>query len=118
MDKINWPPISILVPCYNEEETIEETIRHLMEIPYPHKEIIAVNDGGLDNTSHILHQLVKKYNELRVIDCKENKGKANALHIACHASKSEYLITIDSDAILDKYAAHYLIHHFCHRGKD
>lgn len=116
-DKFEWPFISILVPCYNEEDTIEETIQHLMEMPYPHKEVIVVNDGSLDCTAEILHQLANKYNELRVIDCKENKGKANALHIACHASKSEYLITVDSDAILDKYAAFYLIHHFFFRGE-
>jgi poly-beta-1,6-N-acetyl-D-glucosamine synthase len=116
-DQFNWPFISILVPCYNEEETIEETIHHLMELRYPHKEIIVVNDGSRDRTAEILHRLVKQYDELRVIDCKENKGKANALHIACHAARSEYLIAIDSDAILDEYAAHYLIHHFFHSGE-
>lgn len=116
-DKVDWPFISIIVPCYNEEETVEETIRHLTEIAYPNKEIIAVNDGSRDQTPQILHRLAQAYEELRVIDCKENRGKANALHIALHAARAEYLITIDSDAILDKYAAHHLIYHFFHRGE-
>ncbi len=49
-DQIEWPLISILVPCYNEEETVEETIHYLSKINYPKKEIIAVNNGSTDNT--------------------------------------------------------------------
>ncbi|MGG3467241.1 poly-beta-1,6-N-acetyl-D-glucosamine synthase [Neobacillus pocheonensis] len=116
-DQIEWPLISILVPCFNEEETIEETIHFLSNIHYPKKEIIAINDGSSDNTFHILRRLVEQYNELKVIDCKENRGKANALHIACHASNGEFLVCVDSDAILDPYAAHYLIYHFLHKGE-
>jgi poly-beta-1,6-N-acetyl-D-glucosamine synthase len=116
-DQIEWPLISILVPCFNEEDTIEETIKYLSNIFYPRKEIIAVNDGSTDNTSNTLRRLVKQYKELKVIDCKENRGKANALHIACHASNAEFLVCVDSDAILDSYAAHYLIYHFLHKGE-
>ncbi|WP_338786315.1 poly-beta-1,6-N-acetyl-D-glucosamine synthase [Metabacillus sp. FJAT-53654] len=116
-ENIDWPLISILVPCYNEEETIEETIQHLSGISYPKKEIIAVNDGSTDDTFKILRQLAKQHQDLKVIDCQENRGKANALIIACHASKAEYLICVDSDALLDQYAAHYLIYHFLHKGE-
>lgn len=116
-DQIDWPLISILIPCYNEQDTIEESIKYLASIAYPKKEIIAVNDGSSDNTSSILRKMVHEYEELKVIDCKENKGKANALHIACHASNAEYLVCVDADAILDPYAAHYLIYHFIHKGE-
>jgi biofilm PGA synthesis N-glycosyltransferase PgaC len=116
-ENIDWPLISILVPCFNEEETIEETIQHLSGIYYPKKEIIAVNDGSTDDTFKILRRLAKRYQDLKVIDCQENRGKANALIIACHASKAEYLICVDSDALLDPYAAHYLIYHFLHKGE-
>ncbi|MEH7335712.1 poly-beta-1,6-N-acetyl-D-glucosamine synthase [Neobacillus drentensis] len=116
-DQIEWPLISILVPCYNEEETVEETIHYLSLINYPKKEIIAVNDGSTDHTFTILRRLVDRYSDLKVIDCKENRGKANALHIACHASNGEFLVCVDSDAILDPYAAHYLIYHFLHKGE-
>jgi len=117
IDNFEWPFISILVPCYNEGETIEETIEHLVKLDYPNKEVIAVNDGSTDNTSALLHKLASLYAELRIIDCKENKGKANALHLALHASKAEYLICIDSDAILDRDAPYYLIHHFFSKGE-
>lgn len=116
-EKADWPMVSILIPCYNEEETIEETIFYMHRLPYPKKEIIAVNDGSHDGTSAILHGLVKKYPDLRIIDCKENRGKATALKLACFASKAEYLICVDSDAVLDDYAIHHLISNFLNKGE-
>lgn len=113
-DNTDWPMISILIPCYNEEDTIEETIALMQKIAYKNKEIIAVNDGSQDRTGEILHRLAKLYDNLRVIDCKENRGKATALKLATFASRAEYLICVDSDAVLDPYAAHYLIYHFFH----
>lgn len=116
-DDYDWPGISILVPCYNEEDTIEETIKYLSTLSYPNFEIIAVNDGSKDKTGEILRNIVDSYECLRVIDCKENRGKANALHMAAHASKFEYLLCIDSDAILDDRAPYYLIHNFLTNGE-
>lgn len=113
----NWPKISILVPCYNEEDTIAETIESLSKLSYPQFEIIAVNDGSRDSTENVLLELAAKYDCLRVISCRENKGKANALHIAAHAAVSEYLLCIDSDALLDDKAPYYLIRHFLDKGE-
>lgn len=117
LNHIDWPMVSILVPCYNEEATIEETIRHLVDLPYENKEIIAVNDGSMDRTGSILHRLAKIYPSVRLIDCKENRGKATALNLACHASRAEYLICVDSDALLDSYAIQYLVFNFLHSGE-
>ncbi len=117
LSQYEWPKISILIPCYNESETIEETIKNIANLSYPDFEIIAVNDGSSDNTSDILMKLSHEYEKLRVIDCRENRGKANALHIAAHASNSEYLLCIDSDALLDDKAPYYLIRHFMKNGE-
>ncbi|MFP7732453.1 poly-beta-1,6-N-acetyl-D-glucosamine synthase [Priestia aryabhattai] len=114
---IDWPLVSFLVPCYNEEETIEETLKHLLALDYPSKEIILINDGSTDGTAEILKQISKDYPEVRVVQLYENKGKANALHLGAHASKAEFLICLDSDAILDQNAPYYLIHHFLHKGE-
>lgn len=109
--------ISILIPCYNEEETIRETIEYIYKVDYLSKEIIVVNDWSNDKTSEILYELSKQYDDLRIIDCKKNCGKANALKLATFASRAEYLICVDSDAILDKYAAKYLIYNFLNKGE-
>ncbi len=114
---LDWPKASILLPCYNEEDTLRETIQNLHNLPYPDFEIIAVNDGSTDQTGALLKSLAATYPKLRVIDCHENKGKANALHIATLAAHSEYLICIDSDALLDRDAPYHLIKHFLMNGE-
>jgi biofilm PGA synthesis N-glycosyltransferase PgaC len=114
---IEWPLVSFLVPSYNEEETIEETLKHLLALDYPSKEIILINDGSTDGTAAILKEISRNHPEVRVIQLYENKGKANALHLGAHASKAEFLICLDSDAILDQDAPYYLIHHFLHKGE-
>lgn len=114
---IEWPAISFLVPCYNEEKTIEETVKHLLQVQYPHKEIILVNDGSTDKTAEILKKLSQKHSSVRVIQSFQNCGKANALHIGTHAARSEFLICLDADALLDKDAPYYLIHHFLNKGE-
>ena len=75
------PMVSILIPCYNEAETIEKTIYELSKLQYPNYEIIAINDGSTDNTSEVIEELVERYDRLRFIDLKENSGKANALYV-------------------------------------
>lgn len=106
------PYVSILVPCYNEEATIAETIRHLDQLNYPNYEIIAVNDGSKDQTVTKLRELCERYDRLRVIHLQENAGKANALYLALIASKGEILVGIDADAVLDKDALIYMVPHF------
>ncbi|WP_276514420.1 glycosyltransferase family 2 protein [Exiguobacterium alkaliphilum] len=117
LNEREWPLISILVPCYNEEETIEETITYLDRLTYPNLEIIAVNDGSSDRTGDLLIGLADKHDRLRVIDCHENRGKANALHMAAHAAHSEYLLCVDSDAFLDEEAPYQLVRHFLKGGE-
>lgn len=117
IDREDWPLISFLIPCYNEEQTIAETIASLDSTNYPNFEIIAVNDGSRDRTEDVLDELEKRYPNLRVIQCEENRGKANALHIAAHAAKAEYLVCLDSDALLDEDAPFHLIKHFLHKGE-
>lgn len=106
------PMVSILIPCYNEEDTIENTIEHINNLNYPQYEIIAINDGSKDRTEILLGDLAKKYEKLRVIQLKTNAGKANALYLGLLASKGEFLVGLDADAYLDPDALRYMIPHF------
>ncbi|MDQ0257001.1 biofilm PGA synthesis N-glycosyltransferase PgaC [Evansella vedderi] len=106
------PFVSILVPCYNEEENIKETITHLENLNYPHYEVIAINDGSSDKTASALCELAEEMDKLRVVDLKENSGKANALYLGLMASKGEYLVCVDADSILDPNALNYFVPHF------
>ena len=52
--KDNYVPVSILVPAYNEEETVSDCINSLMYLDYPEYEIIVIDDGSNDNTSKVV----------------------------------------------------------------
>ncbi len=117
IENFDWPMVSILVPCYNEEETIEETVRNLTGLSYPKKEIILINDGSTDGTSEMMKKLAEQYEDVRAIQLLENRGKANALQVGLFASRAEYLICVDSDALLSDTAPYYLIKHFFTKGE-
>ncbi len=107
-----YPPVSILIPCHNESDCIEETIRYLEKLDYPKYEIIAINDASTDNTLEILLKLAEEYPHLRVVNLEDNQGKATGLYVASLASKHEFLICIDADALLASSAVTWMMHHF------
>jgi len=117
-------PISIIIPAYNEEMNIEESIRSLLSLKYPNFEIIIVNDGSKDNTlqtiinsfelkrvNFVENKLIgtnhvkavyknKFYSKLTLID-KVNGGKADALNVGINFSKFDYVCGIDADSIIE-----------------
>jgi len=105
-------PVSILVPCHNEEQCIEETLYHLMQQNYPVFEVIAIDDASTDRTPEILRELQGKYSQLRVITLKSNQGKGMGLTMAALISRYEHLLGIDADAILDPEALNWMVWHF------
>ena len=110
------PSVSVLVPCYNEEALVAETIGELAKLRYPNLEIIAINDGSRDQTGAKLEDLRAVYPQLRVIHLAENRGKALALRAGALTACSEFLVCIDGDAILDPHSVHWLMREFLLRG--
>jgi poly-beta-1,6-N-acetyl-D-glucosamine synthase len=108
------PPISIIVPCYNESETALETFGALTAINYPDFEIIAVNDGSRDNTAEILDSLAQSMPRLRVVHLAANQGKATAMNVGALLAQHEILVLIDGDALLDPHALRWVAWHFRH----
>lgn len=104
--------VSVLVPCFNEEDNVEEIIYRLSNLNYPNYEIIAIDDGSTDNTGRKLRQIAETNDQVRIVISKQNRGKANALHLGLLASKGEYLVCVDADAYLDKEAINYMIPYF------
>lgn len=108
----DYPLISIIIPCHNEQDCIKETILHLETQDYPDFEIIVINDASTDNTLSILREIQKTSSRLRIINITSNQGKGMGLTLAALASKGEYLICIDADALLDSCAAKKMLWHF------
>ena len=116
MPKKLWPMVSIVVPCYNEEDNVQEVISHLLGMNYPNFEIIAVNDGSKDSTGSQLDAMARLNSRIRVIHQAKNQGKAVGLITAAMLAKSEYLVCIDGDALLDHDALPWLLRHFLHNS--
>lgn len=108
----NAPSVSVLIPCFNEGDNAEETIRHALALDYPDFEVIAINDGSTDNTGDVLNRLAAQHERLKVVHLARNQGKAMGLQAGSLMAKSEFLIGIDGDALLDPHAAHWMIRHF------
>ena len=109
------PFVSILMPAHNESKILYPVVKEMVELNYPEYEVILINDGSSDDTSEVLKDLAIKYDKVRVIDLKENCGKANALYLGLIASRGEILVGVDADSYLDKNALRYLVSHFVNK---
>ncbi len=107
-----YPLISVLIPCYNEQETLRETITHALQLDYPDFEVIVINDGSSDKTPQILAELEPLHPRLRVIHLRQNQGKAVALRSGALLARGEFLMCIDGDALIDRHAAQWVMTHF------
>jgi glycosyltransferase involved in cell wall biosynthesis len=91
--------VSIIIPAYNEERTIEEIISKVYNVNI-NKEIIVVNDGSHDRTSTIISNIKDKYN-LKIINLEKNFGKGYAIRKGIEASSGEIILTQDADLETD-----------------
>ncbi|MFS2055942.1 glycosyltransferase family 2 protein, partial [Variovorax sp. CT11-76] len=108
------PLVSVIVPCFNEGERVQEVIEQLMRSRYPNYEIIAVNDGSSDDTGPILDALAARYGQLRVVHHANNQGKAVALNTAAVLANGEYILGVDGDALVDPDAIAWMLTHMLH----
>jgi biofilm PGA synthesis N-glycosyltransferase PgaC len=106
------PMVSILLPCFNEEDQAAETFAALRQIDYPNWEVIAINDGSTDRTADILDQLALQMPQLRVVHLAQNQGKSTALIVGALAARGEFLVGIDGDALLDRHALTWFVRRF------
>lgn len=100
MKKIKNELLSIIVPCYNEEEVIEVTYKRLtnvlknLKIKY---EILFINDGSQDNTLNILLSLIKKDPSIKIISFSRNFGHQSAVAAGLNYCKGDFALIIDAD---------------------
>ena len=105
--------LSVMVPAYNEEKTIKETIEHIFDTNYEGLiEVVAVNDGSSDNTLGVLKSMISKYKGRLKILNKKNSGKADSLNKALKMVRGELVAVIDADSYPDKDAFGKLIGSF------
>jgi|YelNatPaOPRAMG01_1025707.scaffolds.fasta_scaffold00256_10 cellulose synthase/poly-beta-1,6-N-acetylglucosamine synthase-like glycosyltransferase len=112
-----YPFVSILVPVYNEEKVVSQSIKSLLEINYPNYEIIIINDGSTDKTKEVAEKLVGyqkgKLSEVKVsLINKPNGGKSKALNAGIALSKAEIVLCMDGDSQLSPDSVRLAVRHF------
>src|SRR5581483_9080940 len=90
------PPVSVIVPAYNEATGIEKAVSSLTGSDYPTFEVIVVDDGSTDGTGELVDAL--KLERVRVIR-EPNRGKAEALNTALAAAKHDLIVAVDADTL-------------------
>lgn len=100
MDKEKNIQISVVVPLYNEEESLPELHDWIVRVMTANNfsyEILFVNDGSTDSSWKVVEQLQSKNAHVRGIKFQRNYGKSAALHIGFGATKGDVVITMDAD---------------------
>ena len=92
------PPVSIIVPAYNEAPGIERSVRSLAGSDHPHFEVIVVDDGSLDGTGDLVESL--ELSSVRVLR-QPNMGKAAALNRGIAHAGHEVIVTVDADTVFE-----------------
>lgn len=131
------PTISILAPAFNEEATIEGSLRALLALQYPRLEVIVISDGSKDETVGVLIErfdlvpvktIYEKrirtkpvrnlyrsstYPSLVVVD-KENGGKADALNVGLSFARGELVCAMDADTLIEGDGLQRMVRPFLH----
>ena len=90
--------VSIVIPCYNDKEYIEESVNSALNQSYQHFEIIIVDDGSDEKTKKVLsnlhHQKIKLITQV-------NKGLSAARNVGIAHASGDFILTLDADDFLE-----------------
>ena len=92
--------ISVVVPLYNEEESLPELVAWIDRVAKAHSltyEVIMVDDGSTDGSWDVVERLAKEYSTVRGISFVRNYGKSAALYCGFEMAEGEVVITMDAD---------------------
>jgi len=132
-ESVVTPPVTIIMPAWNEQHVIVESVQSVLKTDYPNLEVIVVDDGSTDGT---LKRLVTAFNLVKMdliyrpniptrplrgfflnpqiphllVVSKENGGKPDALNVGINVARTPYFCTLDSDCLLERDALLRLMH--------
>jgi poly-beta-1,6-N-acetyl-D-glucosamine synthase len=112
-DQVLWPPVTIIVPAYNEGPVIEQSIRSLLQLDYPAYEVLVIDDGSTDDTRERVAPLEGRHGDVTVrLYSKQNGGKASALNVGIGLARHEYVLCMDGDSKLEPQVLRAAMPHF------
>ena len=109
--------ISIIIPLYNAENTIQNCIDSVLQQTYHNIEVILVNDGATDNSQHICEECAQNDNRIKIIQQK-NSGVSSARNNGMEYATGEYIMFLDSDDTLAPNACELLYNTIIEKNAD
>ncbi len=112
VELLNYPRVDIIVPCWNEEKTIDGTIQSLLALNYPKEKLkfYLVDDGSKDGTWQEMQKYVG-HPQIEVIH-KENGGKHTAVNLGIEKSTGDFIACLDADSFVDPEAINRMLTYF------
>jgi cellulose synthase/poly-beta-1,6-N-acetylglucosamine synthase-like glycosyltransferase len=109
------PNVSIIIPTYNEEKSIEKKLLNCLELDYNKNklEIIVIDSSSTDKTVEIVNKF--PISQIKLILQEERKGKASALNEALEHTQSDIIISTDANALMNKSALKNIVKHFTNK---
>lgn len=89
--------ISVVIPCYNVAQYLDECLQSLVEQTYPHFEAILINDASLDETGKKCDVWAEQDSRIRVIHQEKNRGVSVARNIGIREAQNDWILFLDSD---------------------
>jgi hyaluronan synthase len=108
------PEVAIVIPAFNEEDAISETVHAILALNYPEDklEVVVVNDGSTDDTLTQIEAVAAWNPRVRVIDFPDNRGKRAAMAAGIRSTSAEVIAFVDSDSVLEPDAMKILVQGF------
>jgi cellulose synthase/poly-beta-1,6-N-acetylglucosamine synthase-like glycosyltransferase len=111
------PFVSIIIPAFNEEEVIADSLNSLLALDYPNYEVVMVDDGSTDNTVTIARRIKADSQAANLtIITQTNSGKASALNTGLLHTQGALVLCVDSDSKLNSQALRWGVQHFSDPG--
>ena len=111
-DSTNYPSVTVIVPCFNEEKTLVKTMESLFALDYPKDKLsfFVVDDGSTDTTWSLAKQY-EQHPQVRLFQ-KENGGKYTALNVGIESATTDLVGCLDADSFVDPMALQNIVHRF------
>ena len=108
------PAVAIVMPAFNEEAAVADSIRSLLRVSYSHTklEIVVVDDGSTDGTRSEIERVAGAESRVQVISFPHNRGKRAAMAAGIRATSAEIVAFVDSDSMLEPDALLLLVQGF------
>jgi cellulose synthase/poly-beta-1,6-N-acetylglucosamine synthase-like glycosyltransferase len=112
----DFPFCTVLVPAFNEQRSIRETLLSIISLDYPKDklEVIVINDGSADNTKQIIQDFIKTHPKENIsLINQHNHGKGRALNVGLKRAKGEFFACLDADSFISPNGLKAMLPYFC-----